>query len=231
MKSLHVLSGGAAQALVNQVSESFLAQSGCAIHGTFSAVGVMRDKLVAGEACDVVILSQSLIDQLTVSGHVVSGSARSLGDVKTGIAIKAGEAQPPVSSPAELKAALLAASYVYFPDPVKATAGIHFFNVLKQLGIDTELAPRLRTYPNGATAMQALAQASEVGAIGCTQVTEINFTPGVVLIDVLPKEFELATRYVAAVSSQAKEPAAADQLISLLSSPENAGLRQSLGFE
>ena len=147
------------------------------------------------------------------------------------VAIKAGEAQPPVSSPAELKAALLAASYVYFPDPVKATAGIHFFNVLKQLGIDTELAPRLRTYPNGATAMQALAQASEVGAIGCTQVTEINFTPGVVLIDVLPKEFELATRYVAAVSSQAKEPAAAHQLISLLSGPENAGLRQSLGFE
>jgi molybdate transport system substrate-binding protein len=166
-----------------------------------------------------------------VSGHVVSGSARSLGDVKTGIAIKTGEAHPAVSTPAELKTALLAATSVYFPDPVKATAGIHFFNVLKQLGIDTELAPRLRTYPNGATAMQAMAKASEVGAIGCTQVTEINFTPGVDLIDVLPKAFELATRYVAAVSSQAKEPAAAHQLISLLTGAENADLRQSLGFE
>ena len=31
-------------------------------------------------------------------------------------------------------AALLAAKGIYFPDPLKATAGIHFMNVLKGLG-------------------------------------------------------------------------------------------------
>ena len=44
------------------------------------------------------------------------------------------------------------------PDPVKATAGIHFMNVLNQLGIDVELGDRLRPYSNGAAAMQALSK-------------------------------------------------------------------------
>jgi molybdate transport system substrate-binding protein len=77
--------------------------------------------------------------------------------------------------------ALLAAGAVYVPDPVKATAGIHFMNVLKQRGIDAELGDRLRPHPNGAAAMQALSQAGEPGATGCPQVTEIIFAPGVQL--------------------------------------------------
>ncbi len=42
---------------------------------------------------------------------------------------------------------LLVARGIYFPDPVKATAGIHFMSVLKRLGIDAELASRLQPFP------------------------------------------------------------------------------------
>ena len=58
---------------------------------------------------------------------------------------------------------------------------------------------RLRPYPNGATAMRALAGARRTSPIGCTQVTEILNTPGVALVGPLPKQFELATVYTAGV--------------------------------
>jgi molybdate transport system substrate-binding protein len=231
MTQLHILSGGAAFGLVSKLEAQFKASSGCTLAGTYSAVGVMRDQLLAGAPCDVVILSAALIAQLEASGHVAAGSARALGKVRTGIAVKAGSPQPLVGSPQQLKAALLAANGIYFPDPIKATAGIHFMNVMKHLGIDTQVASRLRSYPNGATAMAEMAKCPEPGLVGCTQVTEILYTPGVDLVAVLPKEFELATVYTAAVSSKAANPSQAAALVALLSSPGAAALRLAGGFE
>lgn len=230
-EEIRLLSGGAAKGLVAQLQDRFSAQTGFAIHGDFGAVGAMRDKLLAGEPCDLVILSQALIDQLARDGHVAANTVTPLGAVKTGVAVKTGDRAPEVSAAAALKSALLAAKGIYFPDPQKATAGIHFMKVLKSLGVDAQLAARLRPYPNGAAAMREMAQSAESGLIGCTQVTEIRYTPGVQLVGLLPPEFELATVYTAAVCTRAQQPAAAADLIRLLASAEAAGLRASGGFE
>ena len=231
MNTLQLISAGAAQALVTRLQERVLALYGYAIGPTFGAVGLMKDKLLAGAPCDVLILTNALIEQLTSSGHLAAGTAQALGVVKTGIAVKTGEARPAVGTRAELTTALQAASGIYFPDAVKSTAGIHFMNVLKQLGLDQELADRLRTYPNGAAAMTAMAKSTEKGLIGCTQDTEILYIEGVDLIADLPKEFELATVYTAAVCSKAKEPKGAADLIALLAGSETATLRIECGFE
>lgn len=231
MQQLHILSGGAAKGLVGQLEAKFKAQTNCTVNGTYGAVGLMKDKLLKGAPCDVLILTQALIDQLTASGDVVAGSSHALGLVKTGVAVKTGEPQPKVDTPTALKATLLAASGIYFPDPAKATAGIHFMKVLQELGIDKELTPRLRVFPNGATAMGEMAASNEAGLVGCTQVTEILYTSGVQLVAVLPKAFELATVYTAAVCTKVAQPQAAAALIALLTSPEAAELRRSGGFE
>lgn len=230
-KKLRLLSGGAAQGLVTPLRDRFQAESGCVVQGTFGAVGAMRDKLLAGEPCDLVILTQAIIDQLATDGHVVRGSDVPLGVVMTGIAVKSGEPAPRVDSAASLKAALLAATGIYLPDPQKATAGIHFVKVLEKLGIAGELAPRLHPFPNGAAAMHAMAQSAQAGLIGCTQVTEILFAPGVDLAGLLPKEFELATVYTAAVCTKAAEPDAAREFIRLMAGADAAELRAKGGFE
>jgi len=231
MPTLHLLSGGAAKGLVTAVQDRFSEQSGLPIEGRFDAVGKMKDQLLAGAPCDVIILTSALITQLTESCDVASGSARALGLVKTGIAVKDDAAVPPLASVAQLRQALLAAGAIYFPDPEKATAGIHFMKVMHLLGVDKEMAGRLHPHPNGAAAMHALAQSEEPNAIGCTQATEIIFAPGVQLAASLPREFELATVYTAAVSSRAGQPRAAAALIELLTSEEAAGLRSAGGFE
>lgn len=230
-KQIRVLSGGAAQGLVTQLQPRLAAKTGFEVEGSFGAVGAMRDKLLAGEPCDFLILTQALIDQLTSDGHVVKGSATPLGRVRTGVATKTGEKTPEVRTAAALKRALLGASGIYFPDPVKSTAGIHFMKVLKSLGIDAELASRLRPYPNGATAMREMARCAESGLIGCTQVTEILYTPGVALAGLLPAEFELATVYTAAVCTNAREPGIAAEFIGLMAGEDAAGVRAAGGFE
>lgn len=231
MKALHVISGGAAQGLVAQLSERFTAAQGLVPEGTFGAVGMMKDKLLGGAPCDVVILTAALIAELEQQGHVQPGSARPLGVVRTGVALKVGEPVPDVATPQALGALLRGAKGIYFPDPVKATAGIHFMKVLKALGLDQELADRLRPFPNGATAMREMASATEQGLVGCTQVTEILYTPGVQLVGVLPREFELATVYTAAVCSRSSNPAAAQALVELLSADASAAPRLAGGFE
>ena len=103
--------------------------------------------------------------------------------------------------------------------------------MLKSLGIDQQVANCLRPFPNGAAAMREMSAAQQPGAIGCTQVTEILFTPGVKLVSVLPAKFELATVYTAAISERAKRPDDAARLIDLLASAEHAALRKTSGFE
>jgi molybdate transport system substrate-binding protein len=93
------------------------------------------------------------------------------------------------------------------------------------------LQPRLRTFPNGATAMRELAASAAANPIGCTQVTEILFTPGVDLVGLLPPEFELATVYTAAVPARADHPALATRFIEMMTAPATAELRQRCGFE
>jgi molybdate transport system substrate-binding protein len=119
---------------------------------------------------------------------------------------------------------------VYFPDPQKATAGIHFVKVLERLGLRESLADRLRPYPNGATAMREMAAHALEGAVGCTQVTEILYTPGVSLLDVLPESLGLSTVYTAGVCTRAAQPDLARELITLLASDDVAGLRREGGF-
>jgi molybdate transport system substrate-binding protein len=228
---MHVLSGGAAAAVVKGIQAEFEQATGSRIDGTFSAVGMMRDKLVSGAPCDVVIFTKPLIEQLIASGHVVAGSARSLGLVKTGVAVRSGTPHPRVQTRAELHAAMSAAKGIYFPDPDKATAGIHFMNVLTALGLNESMRSKFRIFPNGATAMGEMAKSTESGLIGCTQVTEINYTEGVDLVAVLPAEFELSTDYTLGICTHTQNLQQAQLLADLLSGPASEAVRRQGGFE
>ena len=229
--TLNLLSAGAAQGLVKALQSGFEQSAGCELQARFGAVGAMKELLLSGEPCDLMILSDSLVDEQVAAGRLRGDRRAALGRVRTGVAVKSGQPHPDVSTPDALRAALSAAEAVYFPDPQRATAGIHFARVMAELGVDQALAARLRPFPNGATAMGEMARTGPAGALGCTQVTEILYTEGVDLVAVLPPRFELATTYTAAVAVDARQPELAAQLLSLLASPEQLALRRAGGFE
>lgn len=219
------MSAGAANALVAKVA----AGSGIDVAGSFGAVGAMLEKFEAGEACDVVILTRAQIARLAARGAVVQSSIGDLGAAPTSIAVRAGDTPPNVSDEARLRAALLAADAIYFPDPAKATAGIHFAKVIDQLGIRDAVGARIRTFPNGTTAMKAMGEASG-HPVGCTQATEILAVPTVRLVAALPEGFDLATVYTAAVSAGAARRSAAEGFVADLTGPASRAARRAAGF-
>lgn len=230
-RTIAILCAGASQGLVTGMAERLQAELDVRAVGRFGAVGAMRDAFVAGEPCDLMILTDSMIRAMVEAGHMRAAGLGPLGSVRTGVAVPAGRPLPAVGSAQALAAALQAASSVWIPDTVRSTAGIHMRKVFETLRLSEALAGRLREFPNGATAMRAMADSGDPGALGFTQISEILFTQGVTLAGPLPAEFELGTVYTAAVSVRAAEPDIAARAIALMCSPAATSLRSRCGFE
>jgi len=230
-RSLRILSGGAAQGLVRGLQTEFEAARACAIDGHFGTAGAMRDRVLAGEPCDLVILTHALLRELADQGQILAHTARTLGTVKTGVAVC--DHAPPVAigSAQGLKSLLERAGRIYLPDPARSTAGSHFMRVLRELGLAERAARRLHVVADGASAMQMLASSADDSAAGCAQATEILGTPGVRLVAPLPPPYELATTYAAAICTRSEDPQAAQAFIELLAGDSARPLREIGGFD
>jgi molybdate transport system substrate-binding protein len=228
---LHVLSAGAAKGLVEALAPALHAAIGATVRGEFGAVGAIQDRWLAGAPCDVIILTSAMLVALARDGRVVPETIAPLGRVRTGIAVRVGDALPAIADREALRRSLLNANGLYLPDPERSTAGVHFVKVLRELGIHDAVVSRLHAFPSGAIAMRELGQSREPAQIGCTQITEINYTPGVALVGPLPAEFELATMYSVAVATTALQPVAAGRFARMLTGPEARQLRVAGGFE
>ena len=222
---LDFVSAGAAHGLVSTVAK----ERGIEVAGSFGAVGAMLEKFRGGAPCDLLILTHAQITELAAGGEVIAETCADLGAVATSVAVRAEAPTPDVATPDALRAALLAADALYFPDPAKATAGIHFAKVIDGLGIRAQVQDRVRTFPNGATAMAAMAKA-DGRPIGCTQATEILATPGIRLVAALPKGCDLETVYTVAVNREAQRPAEARDFAQDLAGEHTRAARATAGF-
>ena len=229
-RELNVLCAGAVRGLVLALRHGAESETGLRLHATFGAVGAMRDALRAGAPCDVFVATDAMVGALQASGELRAASVLPIGRVQTAVAVKASAPRPAIDSADALKATLLAASAIYFPDATLSTAGAHVAAVVARLAIRDALAPRLRMFANGATAMRELAEADD-RAIGCTQATEIRYTPGLALVGALPPPFALATMYSAAVAAGSGDAEAARRFIELMGGAASAALRRDGGFD
>jgi molybdate transport system substrate-binding protein len=228
--ALNILSGGAAHGLVGSLAAKFKAMTGLDIEGEFGPVGALADKLRQGTPTDIVIFTAAIVAKLANEKRVVAASVSDVGVVETALAVRSGDPLIEVSDAATLRAALLASDAIFVPDTKASTAGIHVAKVLHQIGIAEDVADRLHILSSGATAMRGLATSEAKKPIGCTQSTEIISTPGVVLSGSLPRGYDLATVYTAAVTTGAARAREAQALIDLLIDPDQQPLRTAAGF-
>lgn len=231
MTELNLLSAGAAMGLVRALDERIRNEVGVTLTARFDAVGAIEQAFDAGAPCDVLVLTAPMLARLDAAGALAPHSIRPIGLVRTGVAVRAGMPHPDLSTPEALAAALGTADALYGPDTVRSTAGIHLMKVLRELGLADPMRERLHEFPNGATAMRELAAARSAQPLGCTQVTEILYTPGVELVAPLPARFELATLYSAAVSARAADRVAAERLVDLICGDAAQALRRTGGFD
>jgi molybdate transport system substrate-binding protein len=197
--SLRLISAGAARGLVAKVQATFPAALESELHATFGPAGTVRSHILSGEAWDVVILTATMLRELAADGHLAEHSIVPLGKVATGIAVR-GRNCHPITNETELCASLIGASGgIVLPDTRRSTAGGHLIKILTALNAHHDVS-RLREFPDGASAMQALAAYDAAETIGCTQISEMIYTSGLTIIGPLPPGFDLDTVYSIALS-------------------------------
>src|SRR6185295_7369841 len=93
---LRLLAAGATEASVRDTMEQFEAESGIAVAFDFGAVGALRDRVLAGEPADLLVVTPAIITTLEAEQRVRAGSRVDLGRVGGGIAVRAGDPLPAI---------------------------------------------------------------------------------------------------------------------------------------
>jgi molybdate transport system substrate-binding protein len=228
---LAVYAAGAVKAVVSELAPEFEAASGHRLRFAFGTVGALRDRVLAGEAADVVVLSEAGLEALARQGKAQREDAAPLGAIEVGLAVRKGAPAPDISSEAALRAALLAAASIGWADPARgATAGTHFARVLDRLGLAETVKAKSVVLPFGIEVIDKVA-AGEI-ALGVSQSSEIATNPGVTLAGTLPAPFALRTVYTAAVTGggEPTRVAAARSYARVLASEGAARVFRRAGF-
>jgi molybdate transport system substrate-binding protein len=223
---VRVLAAGAVQAAVQRL-EPAAAAGGHKLVTSFDTVGALRERVLAGESADVVILSEAGMAALARAGRIDAGSLIDLGTISVALAVRKGATVPDVSSPDALRRTLLAATSVAHADPARgATAGAHFAGVVQRLGLADELRGRIVVLGFGGDVIAGVAEGRF--AIGVSQSSEIVAHPGVVLAGRLPEPFAHHTRYRAAKAMGAGP--GAEAFLTLIGSAEGRTALAAIGF-
>jgi molybdate transport system substrate-binding protein len=231
-----LIAPGGIRAPIEQLIPGFEKKTGYKVNATFGSGGGTKQQVVRGDVFDVPIVQPPLPDVIA-SGNVVESTATPLASVAVGVAVKKGSPKPDISSTEAVKKMLLSAKSIVCPDAATgAAAGVSINEMLKRLGIDDQIEPKLKrpkgNGPGGAgggAVVSAMVGKGEA-EIGMTFISEMN-DPGIDIVGPLPREVLPWTPLVGFVSTHAKNPEAAKALLQYLSSPEAAAVYKALGMQ
>jgi hypothetical protein len=120
------------------------AATGHDLTGDFGPVGGMRDRIVAGASPDFVILSRKLIDDLAAAGHVGGQHVTDIGDVATGVALRAGDPDQPCATAEEFGPCCWPRTGCSFPIRLPRRRASTFTGCWPTLASPTTVAGRLQ---------------------------------------------------------------------------------------
>ncbi|MBV8905190.1 MAG: substrate-binding domain-containing protein [Acidobacteriia bacterium] len=210
---------GGIRAAMEKLIPEFERKTGHKVKATFGSGLGTKQQVAKGDPFDVPIV-QPPFPEVLASGNVLTSSAIDLATVSVGVAVKQGAPKPDISTPEAFKRTLLTAKSISYPDPAGgAAAAISFDATIKKLGIGSQIESKLKRARGGAAAMAMVAQGQ--AEIGLTFVSEMD-EPGIEVVGPLPAAISTPTTLVGFVSSHAKNPAAAKQLLEFISSPSAA---------
>jgi len=228
---LRLLAAGATEGSVRDTIQQFEAKSGLSVAFEFGAVGALRDRVLAAEPADLLVVTPAIITTLEAQQRVRAGSRVDLGRVGGGIAVRAGDPLPAIDTPAALERALLDADEVYYADPAVATAGAALMKVVDTLGIGDQVRAKGHSAPGGKAAMQNMSHSTAARVIGATQISEIKSVPEAQLVGEYPAPLQVKTTYSAIILERTARGDDATRLIQFFAGPVfQARLAQS-GFE
>lgn len=185
------------------------------------------NRLKRGEIADIVIVSDSLQQQLIEQGLVLAEGRTVLARSSIGLAVRAGAPKPDASSAEALKRTLLAAKSVAYSASV---SGQYLTTELYQkLGIADEMLPRSRLIGGGVRTGAVVARGE--ADIAFQQISELLPVPGIAHITPLPPELQKVAEFSAGVAATTRDADLARAVIRFLASKDAAPAITRSGLE
>jgi len=172
--SVRVLSTLALAGAIRALTDTYQARSGARIDADFSPTMRLLERLKGGETADVLILTQEGLAGLISGGTVAAESAVDLARSWVGLAVKAGQPCPDISTEAALRATLLTARSVAYSR--LGASGIFFAQLIAKLGIEKQINARATVVPLGFTAERIVTDEADVAI---QQLSELKQVKGI----------------------------------------------------
>jgi molybdate transport system substrate-binding protein len=196
MTDIKVLSARAPQMALQKLFAEFTQAAGHAVTPAYGTVGAISDRFRGGEAADLLILSPQALRAL--GDALVPGSTTAIVRAGLAVAVRQGASAPDLSTPAALKAALLAARRVSYSDPMAGgSAAAYFAKLLERLGIAEAVNARAALGRNGHHVAELVGDGT--AELGISFLSELVAIEGVAIAGPLPAELQNYTAYAAAV--------------------------------
>jgi len=222
---IHVFCTGAARSAFEQLTPQFEKTSGHKLVTQYGLPPALLQKIGAGEAFDVVILSID-VGPLIKQGKVAANSRIVLGRTGVGVAIPQGAAKPDISTVDAFKRSLLNAKAIATSG--QGSSGQYVSSLLDRLGIADQVKPKIKSGASGSAAQFVARREVDFAVIGLPPVTGV---PGVEWIGWIPAELQSWVVFTAGLSSAAKEPAAGKALLAFLTTPTVVAVFKEKGLE
>ncbi len=228
-RNVDVITGISSMAMrhvLNELGDAYEQQSGQPVV-IVSVGGVDAARRVDdGEAFDFVVLASDAIEKLASDGRVDPRSRTDLARSTVAIAVAAGATQPDLSSESAIRDVVLRARSIgYSTGP----SGAHLVRLFERWGIADAIAPRIVQALPGLPVGTLVARGDV--ELGFQQLSELMHLPGIDVIGPLPPEIQAETVFSAAVCNASKCPAAAEALLSFLTSSEADAAKRRHGLE
>jgi molybdate transport system substrate-binding protein len=224
---IRVLCSNGMKAVVEEVRPQMERAIGHPLSIEFSSTASFKEKIDAGAAFDVAILTSEAIDSLTRQGKIVPATRADVARTGVGIGVRAGAPQADISTPDKLKQALLNTKSITYTK--NGASAVFVARMIDRLGIAAELKPKLIAETRAGRVSQSVAEGQADMVL--TLISEILPVHGVQFLGPLPRELQGYTVLTAGAGAQAKDADAARAAVKFLTGSSIQPILKAKGME
>lgn len=193
---------------------------------TTAAGGVeVAKRIEAGEAVDMVVLADKVIDRLIAAGRLRVGGRVDLVRSDIAVAVRSGARRPDISDAQAVKQSVLEArSLSYSTGP----SGVYLEQLFERWGILPQIRSRIVVPPPGVPVRTLVADGT--CELGFQQLSELINLPGIEVLGTLPTEIQATTVFSGGVSTHCANPEAAQLVLEYMAAPMTTPIKQKYGM-
>jgi molybdate transport system substrate-binding protein len=225
-----VMSSGGYSAALEQLASGYERATGHHVRilegpSVGAAPEAIPNRLARGERADLLIMADTSLDALIAQGVVRAGRT-DLARSRIGMAVRAGQPKPDISTVEAFTRVLLGAKSIAYSN---GASGTYIQNELySRLGLEAQLKPKSR--------MIAVERIGNVVArgdaeIGFQQVSELLPISGIVFAGPIPEAVQKITTFGAGIAAAAQQPDVAREFLAFLRTDAAHRIVEATGLE